>query len=132
METWCKCWNRKISEEKTQAIYFSHRLRLLNPRYILDGQNIPFISHLKYLGVIFDKRITWRLHIEMIEAKAFRTFNRMYSIFESEHLSTNIKLTLHKALIRSVMTNACLAWQLVADTFLLKKQRLQSKVLHTI
>jgi hypothetical protein len=34
----------------------------------------------KYFGfpcqfdVIFDKRITWRLHIEMIEAKTFRTF----------------------------------------------------------
>jgi hypothetical protein len=26
------------------------------------------------VGVIFDKRVTWRLHIEMIEAKAFRTF----------------------------------------------------------
>jgi hypothetical protein len=35
---------------------------------------IPFVNHVKYLGVIFDKRITWRLHIEMIEAKAFGTF----------------------------------------------------------
>jgi hypothetical protein len=25
-------------------------------------------------GVIFNKGITWRLHIEMIEAKAYRTF----------------------------------------------------------
>jgi hypothetical protein len=60
----------------------------------------------KYLGVIFDKRMTWRLHIEMIEAKAFRTFIRIYSLFKSERLSANIKLTLHKALIRSVMTYA--------------------------
>jgi hypothetical protein len=27
-----------------------------------------------YLGVIFDKRVTWRLDIEMIEAKAFIAF----------------------------------------------------------
>jgi hypothetical protein len=40
----------------------------------LNGRNIPFVNNVKYLGVIFDKRITWRLHIEMIEAKAFRTF----------------------------------------------------------
>jgi hypothetical protein len=52
---------------------------------------------------IFDKRMTWRLHIEMIEAKAFRTFIRIYSLFKSERLSANIKWTLHKALIRSVM-----------------------------
>jgi hypothetical protein len=28
-------------------------------------------------GIILDKRITWRLRIEMIEAKAFRTFIRV-------------------------------------------------------
>jgi hypothetical protein len=36
--------------------------------------------------------ITWRLHIEMIEAKAFRTFIRIYSIFKCERFSANIKL----------------------------------------
>jgi hypothetical protein len=40
----------------------------------------------------------------MIKAKAFMTFIRIYSLFKSEHLSTNIKLTLHRVLIRSVMT----------------------------
>jgi hypothetical protein len=35
---------------------------------------------------------------------------------------TNIKLSLHKALIRSVMTYACPAWELAADTYLLKFQ----------
>jgi hypothetical protein len=43
----------------------------------LNGQNIPFVNHVKYLGVIFDKRITWRLHIEIIETKIFRTFIRI-------------------------------------------------------
>jgi hypothetical protein len=42
--------------------------------------------------------MTWRLYIETIEAKAFRTFIRLYSLFESERLSVIIKLTLHKAL----------------------------------
>jgi hypothetical protein len=62
-------------------------------------RNILFVSHVKYLGVIFNKRITWRLRIEMFEAKAFRTFIRIYSLFKSECLSANIKLTLHKKLI---------------------------------
>jgi hypothetical protein len=33
-----------------------------------------------------------------------------------ERLSANIKLILHKALIRSVMTFACHTWELAADT----------------
>jgi hypothetical protein len=67
---------------------------------------MPFVNHVKYLGVIFDKRITWRQHIETIEVKAFRTFIRIYSLFKSERLNANIKLSPYKALIRTVMTNA--------------------------
>jgi hypothetical protein len=63
-----------------------------NSSYI-EWTEIPFVNHVKYLGVIFDKRITWRLPIEVIKAKAFRTFIRIYSLFESERLSVNIKLT---------------------------------------
>jgi hypothetical protein len=98
----------------------------------VNGQNIPFISHVKYLGVIFDKRITWRLHIEIIQANAVRTFIRIYTLFKSERLSADIKQTLHKALITSVMTYAYPTWELVASTHLLKLQRLQKKVLGTI
>jgi hypothetical protein len=78
----------------------------------LNGRNISFVNHVKYLGLIFEKRITWRLHIEMTEVKVFR----IYSLFKSERLSANIKITFHKALIRSVMTYACPAWELAGDT----------------
>jgi hypothetical protein len=94
----------------------------------LNGRDIPFVNSIKYLGVIFDKKVTWRLHIQMIEAKAFRTFIRVYSLFKSERLSANIKLTLHKALIRSVMTYASPACEFAADAHLIKLQRLQNKV----
>jgi hypothetical protein len=85
----------------------------------------------KYIGVIFGKRITWRLHIEMIETNTFTTFIRIYSLFKNEHLSASVQLTLHKALIRSVMTYACPTWELAADTCVLKLKCLQNKVLHT-
>jgi hypothetical protein len=68
----------------------------------------------------------------MIEAKAIRTFIRVYSLFESELLSPNIKLTLYKALIISIMTYASPAWQFAADTHQMRSQRLQNKVPRTI
>jgi hypothetical protein len=125
-------WKIKINEDKTQTIYFSHRRRPPESLLTLNGRNIPFVNSVKYLGVIFDKKLTWRLHIEMNEVKAFRTFIKVYSLFKSERLSANIKLTLHKALIRSVMTYACPTWDFAADTHLIKLQRLQNRVLRTI
>jgi hypothetical protein len=40
----------------------------------------------------------------MIEAKAFRTFIRIYSLFKSERFNANIKLTFDKALVSLVMS----------------------------
>jgi hypothetical protein len=40
------------------------------PLLALNGQNISFLNSVKYLGVIFDKKVKWILHIDMIEAKA--------------------------------------------------------------
>jgi hypothetical protein len=54
------------------------------------------------------------------------------TLFKSERLNANIKLTLHKALIRSVMTYACPAWEFAAHTHLINLQCLQNKVLRTI
>jgi hypothetical protein len=132
MEAWCERWNIKINEEKTQGIYFSQIRRPPMSRLELNGKDISFVNSINNLGLILDKKITWRLHIHMIEAKAFRTFIRVYCLFKSERLSANNKLTIHKALIRSVMTYAIPAWESAVDTHLLKLQRLQNKVLRTI
>jgi hypothetical protein len=50
-------------------------------------------------------------NVEMIEAKAFTTFITVYFLLKSEGLSANIKITLHKAQIRSRMTYACPSWE---------------------
>jgi hypothetical protein len=83
VKTWCAHRNIKINEEKTQAIYFSHKRRPPESHLKLNGRIILFVNSVKYLGVIFDIKITWRLHIEMIEAKAFKTFIRIYSLPKS-------------------------------------------------
>jgi hypothetical protein len=74
MSAWCERWNIKINEDKTQAIYFSRQRRPPDSLLTFIGRNIPFVNSVKYLGVTFDKRMTGRLYIEKIEAKAFRTF----------------------------------------------------------
>jgi hypothetical protein len=118
----------KINGDRDQAIYLFHTLRPPEARVTLNTRNIPFVNHVKYLCVKFDKRIIWRLHIEMTETKAFRTFIRHYSLLRIVCLRTNIKLTLYAGRIRSVMTYACPVCELASDTQLLKVQRLKNKV----
>jgi hypothetical protein len=62
------------------------------------------------------------MHLEMTEAKAFRifTYTRIHCQFKNERLSANIKVTLHKALIRPIMTYTCPACELTARHLRLK------------
>jgi hypothetical protein len=62
----------------------------------LNRRNIPFVNNVKYLGVHFAQRNPWRLHIEVTEAKAFRTFITIYSVFRSERLRDSVKLNFRK------------------------------------
>jgi hypothetical protein len=93
-----------MNEEEIQNIYFSQSRIPPGTHLALNERNALFFSHAKRLGVILNKRITWRLHIEITEATAFRTFIRAISLFKIERLSPNIKLVLLTVPIRSVMT----------------------------
>jgi hypothetical protein len=88
METLCERWNIKLNEEKTRGIYFCRSRRPTDSHLTLNGIHIPFVNNVKYLGVFFDIKIIRILHIEMIEAKAFRTFIRIYSLLKCKRLST--------------------------------------------
>jgi hypothetical protein len=101
MELWCKHWNIKIKEEKTQAIYFFHRCIPVKASLTLKGRHTPFANHMNYLGVIFNKKFTWKLHTKTIATKALRIFLSIYPILKSEHVSVGAKLIIHKVLIRS-------------------------------
>jgi hypothetical protein len=126
--SWCQRWNIKINEGKSQAIYFSRRRRMPRDDLQMNGLNIPFVNSAEYLGVIFDRRLTWRLYIEGTSAKVLA----LYSIFKSKHLSADIKLIVCRALIRSIMTYARPTWEFAVDTHLMKLLRLQNRVPHAI
>jgi hypothetical protein len=90
-ETWYERWNIKFNEDKTQAIYFSHRLGPPEVYLTMNRRNIPCQScKIQLSPVIFDKRIIWRLHTQITEAKAFMTFIRIYSLYKSERLSPTL------------------------------------------
>jgi ABC-type transporter MlaC component len=98
----------------------------------LNGRNILFVNSVKYLGIIFDRRMTWRLHIQKIAAKALGTYIRTYSIFKRKHLKAKIKVIVYRGLLRAIITYASPTWEFAADTHLMKLQRWQNRVLSAI
>jgi hypothetical protein len=60
------CSDLSLYKEKPTIIERFHSRRPPVSHLILNGRNISYINSAKYLSVIFDRRITWRLHIEII------------------------------------------------------------------
>jgi hypothetical protein len=111
VESWYEYWNIRINEENTQAIYFSHQCTPVWAFLALKGWYIPFVKHMKYLGVIFYKKISWKLCIGTIASKDLCIFISIYPILKSEHLSIGTKLIIYKALIKSILTcYVCPVW----------------------
>jgi hypothetical protein len=63
-----ECWNSKLNKAKTQAI--SQKDRVPEDISQLNGRNISFVNNVKYFGVIFDSRMTWRFHFERATVNA--------------------------------------------------------------
>jgi hypothetical protein len=76
--------------------------------------------------------MTWRFCIERTAVKALAIYIRTYSLLKNEHLCINIKLTLYKALIRSIIVHACPAWEYEVDAHILKLKCRQNRFLHAI
>jgi hypothetical protein len=111
LNSWRERWNIKINEGKTQAIYFSGRFTA--------PEDIPFVNNVRYLGVTFDRRITWRLRIQLTGAKNLRTYIRP-SVLKSELLNTTIKSTLYT--LEYVSYDLCLSkTRYTADAYFLKQ-----------
>ena len=64
-EEWCSLWKVKINPTKSSLATFTLR-RDSVPAVRLNGSLIPQVSAVKYLGVVLDRRLTWKPHVTRV------------------------------------------------------------------
>jgi len=70
---WCDIWGFKISFDKTVAVVFSHR-KFHDINLSLNNQTINVDNKAKFLGLIFDSRLSWKDHITYLDEKCKKSF----------------------------------------------------------
>ena len=65
---WCAKWRIKLNPEKTKVIIFSRSLlaRKAELNLTLDGEPLKIYPQVKFLGIIFDSKLTFQKHFEDI------------------------------------------------------------------
>ena len=66
IENWAKKWSIAFSTTKSKAMFIS-RKKLLNSDLKLNNENIEFVKTHKFLGLTFDRSLTWKAHINQIK-----------------------------------------------------------------
>ena len=76
---WCAKWRIKLNPEKTKVIIFSKSQTAIRaePALSLYGDLLSYYPHIKFLGITFDNRMTFRKHFEKIVERCNHKFHRL-------------------------------------------------------
>lgn len=127
-----KKWKIRLNETKTQAIFFTNRRtrQLPTRKFKIGTSEIDWSNEVKYLGVVLDKKLTFRSHIQYALTKAQIAIRILYSLLNRRSkLDTRNKLLLFKVGIRPIFTYASPILHDVAKTHLQKLQICHNKVI---
>jgi ribonuclease HI len=129
LNDWAHTNKLALSQTKTVAVQFTKRLNLPQPELKLNNQPIAANTSAKFLGVIFDNRLTFVSHANHIKQKCQSYINIMRCISHTRWgCNTNRLKTLYTALIQSAILYGIEATHIMsqAATNLLTKLQMQA------
>jgi hypothetical protein len=130
--TWTRRWKLKINESKSSHISFGLR-RGQCPPVNIKQTDIPQAETVKYLGIHFDRRLTWKDHV-LIKSRQLDHKTREIKWLISRHspLSLENKIIIYKTVLKPVWTYVIELWGCASNSNIEIMQRYQSKHLRII
>ena len=103
IEHWANNNGFKFSKSKTQCVHFCQlRKQHDDPVLTLYGSPIPVVQEYKYLGLIFDKKLSFIPHIKYLKAKCLKSLNILKVLSHTTWgADRTTLLKLYRSLIRS-------------------------------
>jgi hypothetical protein len=132
LQTWLTNWRIKININKTWHITFTLR-RDTCPPVFLFNQQLPSSTSIKYLGLHYDRRLTWNEHVRNKRLTLDNRFKQLYRLLSRRSkLPIASKLIIYKYLLRPIWTYGGYIYGCAKPSTIAKIQRFQSKALRTL
>ena len=110
LSDWCDSNGFKISMEKTVAVLFTHRRESIDSSLKLNGAYVKTDRKVKFLGLIFDSKLTWNDHVEHIVDKCKKRLNKMRAVSGNTwDANKKVLLVIYRGLIRSILDYGAIA-----------------------
>ena len=114
---WTKDWGLNINQTKTTVMKFSLKTKEKDVTVQLNGQDLPTDDTPTFLGVTFDKRLTWKPHINKINQKAIKRMQIMKKLSGTQWgANSKVLRQVYQGYVRPVMEYASPAWSTAAPS----------------
>jgi len=122
----------KVNETKSTHITFTLRKRHCPP-VCINQNEMPQVEKVKYLGLHFDCKLTWKEHIAKKSKQLdHKTCDIKWLISRKSPLSLENKTLIYKTILKSIWTYGIEMWGCASKSNIAIMQRYQSKILRTI
>ena len=129
---WTWKWRIKINESKSSHITFALRQGHCPPVNIYQTV-VPQVETVKYLGIHFDRRLTWKNHVTT-KRKHLDLKTRELTWLTGRHSPPSLdnKILIYKTVLKPVWTYGIELWGCASNSNIEIIQRYQSKLLRTL
>lgn len=129
---WATKWKIKLNPQKTQAIVFSNKNKMQKKNLTLEGKTIPWKDKVKYLGLLYDKKLVWKDQVNHIKQKTAAALGKLYPLLTSEELNLRTKLLIYTQIIRPAITYGAPSFSYISTHRLKSLSAIQNKILRRI
>ncbi len=132
VKLWLDSNKLSLNVDKTHFVLFhSPRKKLTHPCNLKVGkQNIKRTQYVKFLGVLMDEHLSWKIHTTELCKKLSRTAGIFFKM--RHYLPMPALLSLYNSIFQSFLTYGILVWGLTYNFYLEPLFRLQKKVVRCI
>ena len=127
---WYAKWRIKLNPEKTKVIIFSRSYLAGKPEPTLKlyVERLKIYPHVKFLGITFDSKFTFKKHVEDILGRCNARYQRIRLLTNKKWgPSPSTVLQIYKQCVRPILEYGSLSTTTTSDTIISEIQRLQNK-----
>lgn len=125
--TWLHNLGLSISPPKTKMILFSRkRVGMVVPNIYYENHLVRCLPNVHYLGMLLDKKLNWKLHINHLVASCNKSINLMKCLCSTRWgADPSTLVTLYRGIIRSRLDYGCFLYTSCAETSFRRVERIQ-------
>ena len=120
IESWATRNGFRFSKSKTRCVHFCQQRKIHNdPTLYIYGSQIPVVAESKFLGVIFDRKLSFIPHIKYVKAKCLKALN-LLKVFSHTSWGADRTTLLHlyRSLIRSKLDYGAIVYESARKSYL--------------